>query len=69
LAPTIAAPHSEEHQMSVFIVSRRTDRFPAGSNPEVYDEGCWSRVGVWAGRLGLTGPAAIMQACEVPGAG
>jgi hypothetical protein len=45
--------------MSVFIVSRRT----------VYDEGCRSRVDVWAGRLGLTGPAAIMQACEVPGAG
>ncbi len=26
LARTIAAPRSEEHQMSVFIVSRRTDR-------------------------------------------
>jgi hypothetical protein len=55
--------------MSVFIVSRRTNRFPAGCDPEVYDEGCWSRVGAWAGRLGLTGPAAIVQACEVPGAG
>jgi hypothetical protein len=34
----------------------------------VYDEGFWFRVDAWAGRLGLTGPAAIMQASEVPGA-
>jgi hypothetical protein len=44
-------------------------QIPADCNPEVYDEGFWSRVDVWAGRLGLTGPAAIVQASEVPGAG
>jgi hypothetical protein len=38
-------------------------------NPEVYDEGFWSRVDAWAGQLGLTGPVGIVQASEVPGAG
>jgi hypothetical protein len=38
-------------------------------SPEVYDEGFWSAVNAWAGRFGLTGPAGIVQASEVPGAG
>ena len=42
---------------------------PADCNPEVYDEGFWSRVDAWAGQFGLTGPAGIVQASEVPGAG
>jgi len=41
----------------------------ADCNPEVYDEGFWSRVDAWADRLGLTGPVGIVQASEVPGAG
>src|SRR5579863_6158358 len=44
-------------------------RRPAGCNPEVYDEGFWSRVDAWVGQFGLTGPAGIVQASEVPGAG
>jgi hypothetical protein len=55
--------------MSVFIVSRGTGRSRPVAAPGVYDEGCWSRVDAWAGRLGLTGPAVVMQASEVPGAG
>ena len=35
----------------------------------VYDEGFWSRVDAWAGQLGLTGPAGIVQASDVPGLG
>src|SRR5260370_29106216 len=42
---------------------------PAGCDPEVYDEGCWSRVDALAGRLGLTGPAVVMQTSKVPGPG
>ena len=42
-------------------------QIPADCNPEVYDEGFWSRVDAWAGQFGLTGPAAIMPASEVPG--
>jgi len=41
----------------------------ADCNPEVYDEGFWSRVDARVGQLGLTGPAAIVQASEVPGTG
>jgi hypothetical protein len=46
-----------------------TSQIPADCNPEVYDEGFWSRLDVWAGQFGLTGPAGIVQASEVPGAG
>jgi hypothetical protein len=41
----------------------------ADCNPEMNDEGFWSRVDARAGQLGLTGPAAIVQASEVPGTG
>jgi len=54
--------------VSVFIVSRRTNRSRPICDPEAYDEGYWSRAAAWAGRLGLTGPAAMMQASEVLGA-
>ncbi len=37
-------------------------QIPADCNPEVYDEGFWSGVGAWAGQLGLTGPAGLVQA-------
>jgi len=43
-------------------------QIPADCSPEVYNEGFWSRVDAWAGRFGLSGPAAVMQASEVPGA-
>jgi hypothetical protein len=42
---------------------------PADCNPEVNDEGFWSRAGAWAGQLGLTRPVGIVQASVVPGAG
>jgi hypothetical protein len=44
-------------------------QIPADCHPEVYDEGFWSRVDAWAGQFGLTGPAAIVLASEVLGAG
>jgi hypothetical protein len=48
---------------------RPASQIPADCNPEVYDEGFWSRVDACAGQFGLTGPAGIVQASEVPGAG
>ena len=44
-------------------------QIPADCNPEVHGEGFWSRVDARAGQPGLTGPAGIVQASEVPGAG
>jgi hypothetical protein len=44
-------------------------QIPADCNPEVYDEGFWSRVDAWAAQLGLTGPAGVVQASQMPGAG
>jgi hypothetical protein len=41
-------------------------QIPADFNPEVDDEGFWSRVNAWAGQSGLTGPAGIVQASGVP---
>jgi hypothetical protein len=55
--------------MSVFIVSRRTGRSRPVATRRYTTKGCWPRVDAWAGRLGLTGPAVVMQASEVPGAG
>ena len=43
-------------------------QIPADCNPEVYDEGFWSRVNAWAGQFGLTGPAGMVQASGVSGA-
>jgi hypothetical protein len=42
-------------------------QIPADCNPEVYDEGFWSRVDAWAGQFGLTGPAGIVHASGMPG--
>ena len=42
---------------------------PADCNPEVYDEGSWTRMDAWARQFGLTGPVGIVQASGVPGAG
>ena len=44
-------------------------QIPADRNPEVYDEGFWSRVNAWAGQFGLTGRTGIVQASGMPGAG
>jgi hypothetical protein len=44
-------------------------QIPADCNPEVYDEGFWSRADAWAGQFGLTRPVGIVQASEVPGTG
>jgi hypothetical protein len=54
---------------AVIEAAGAASRIPADGNPEVYDEGFWSRVDAWAGQFGLTGPAAIVLASEVPGAG
>jgi len=35
-------------------VEDAASQIPADCNPEVYDEGSWSRVDVWAGQFGLT---------------
>jgi hypothetical protein len=50
-------------------VEDAASQIPADCNPEVYDEGFWSRVDAWVGQLGLAGPVGIVQASEVPGAG
>jgi hypothetical protein len=56
--------------MSVFIVSRRTGRSRPVATRRYTTKGAGP---AWmpgpAGRLGLTGPAVVMQASEVPGAG
>ena len=44
-------------------------KIPADCNPEVNDEGFWSRVDAGAGQLGLTEPVGIVQASGVPAAG
>ena len=50
-------------------VEGAASQIPADCNPEVHGEGFWSRVDARAGQPGLTGPAGIVQASEVPGAG
>jgi hypothetical protein len=50
-------------------VEDAASQIPADCNPEVYDEGFWSRVDVWAASSALPGPAGIVQASGVLGAG
>jgi hypothetical protein len=49
--------------------ARAASQIPADRSLEVCDEGFWSRVNAWAGHFGLTGPAGIVRAPGVPGAG
>ena len=58
-----------EGRAAAIEASGAASQIPADCNPEVYDEGFWSRVDAWAGRLGRTGPVGIVQTSEVPGAG
>ena len=57
-----------EGQAAAIETAEAASQIPADCNPEAYNEGFWPRVDAWAGQFGLTGPAAIMQASEVPGA-
>ena len=41
-------------------------QMPADCDPEVYDDGFWSRADSLAAELGLTGPAAVVRASEPP---
>jgi hypothetical protein len=56
-----------EGQAAAMEIAEAASQIPADCDPEVYDEGFWSPVDARAGQLGLTGPAAVMQASEVPG--
>ena len=56
-------------QAAAVEIAGAASQIPAGCDPEVYDEGFWSPWTPGPGHLGHTGPAAIMQASEVPGAG
>jgi hypothetical protein len=38
----------------------------ADCDPELYDEGFWSRLDAWAAQLGMPGPAALAQAAAAP---
>jgi hypothetical protein len=54
--------------MTAMNIAEVTSQVPAECHRGV-DEGFWSRLEARAGQLGLTGPVAMMQASEVPGAG
>ena len=58
-----------EGQAAAMEIAGAASQIPAGCDPEVYDQGLWSRVDARAGQPGVAGPAAIMQASEVAGAG
>jgi hypothetical protein len=60
---------SPEGRAAALEAAGAASQIPADCDPEVYDEGFWSRVDAWAGQFGLTGPIGIVQASEVPGAG
>jgi hypothetical protein len=60
---------SEGQAAAAMEIAEAASQIPAGCDPEAYDQGFWSRAAAWAGQPGLTGPAAIMQAPGVAGAG
>jgi hypothetical protein len=57
-----------EGRAAVIRTAEVASQVPADSNPEFYDEGFWPGADARASRLGLTGPAGIVPASEVPGA-
>ena len=60
---------TEGQAAAAMEIAEAASQIPAGCDPEVYDGGLWSRVDARAGQPGVAGPAAIMQASELPGAG
>ena len=58
-----------EGQAAAMEIAEAASQIPADCDPKVYDGGFWSRVDASAGQPGVAGPAAIMQASELPGAG
>jgi len=56
-----------EGRAAVIKTAEAASQIPADWAPEVCGEGFSSRVDAWAGQFGLTGPAGIAQASEVPG--
>jgi hypothetical protein len=58
-----------EGRAAAMEIAGAASQISADRDPQVYDEGFWSRVDSWPGRLGLTGLAAIPQASGVPGPG
>jgi hypothetical protein len=45
-----------EGRAAAIETAEAASQIPDDCNPEVYDEGFWSRVDAWAGQLGLTDP-------------
>ena len=58
-----------EGQAAAIKTAGAASQIPADCHPEVYDEGFWSPRGCLGRPAWPYGPAAIMQASEVPGAG
>ena len=58
-----------EGRAAAIETAGEASQIPADCNPEVYDEGFWSRVDARAGQFGLAGLAGIVLASEVPGTG
>ena len=56
-----------EGRAAVIEIAEAASQIPADCNPEVYDEGFWSRVDAWAGQLGLTGPPPLCGHPRWPG--
>jgi hypothetical protein len=56
-----------EGRAAAIETAEAASQFPAGCNPEVYDEGFWSPRGCLGRPARPYGPAGIMQASEVPG--
>jgi hypothetical protein len=55
--------------ITAMTIAEEAGQVPADCDPEVYDDGFWSRADAWAAELGLSGPDAVVRASEPPEAG
>jgi hypothetical protein len=51
---------------AAMLIAEAACDLDADCDPELYDQGFWSRLDAWAAQLGLPGPAALAQAAAPP---
>jgi hypothetical protein len=57
---------SAAQAQAAMLIAEAAGDVDADCDPELYDEGFWSRLDAWAAQLGMPGPAALAQAAAVP---
>jgi hypothetical protein len=61
-----ARPLAQDQAVAAMELAEAVGQIPADCDPEVYDEGFWSRVDALAAKLGMSASAAVGRASKSP---